>query len=478
MSFYSDLIGISPILVVSLTGLLVVILEALIKKGEMISFLVSIVGLLVSGILAIYTYPMYSTAFYGMVAVGGYASFFEFVLSVGALLTILLSKDYLMKRRINYGEFYILILFATAGMMFLASGTDLIITFLGLELMSISLYVISAFVRTDPKSNEAGLKYLLLGAFATGFFLFGITFIYGSTTTTNLRVISANFQNYQSDFLFWLGVAFLLIGFSFKVAAVPFHMWAPDAYEGAPTPASGFMSAVSKSAAFGAFVLVFIFGLNGTNENVRQAIGIIAVLSMALGNIIAISQTNVKRMLAYSSIAHAGYILIGIASANELGKQAVLYYSLAYILMQVGAFGIVSIVEKEENKSLDIKDYAGLGHRKPLIGVLMSIFMFALTGFPPFAGFVGKYYLFASALQAKMTWLAVAGVLATLVSVYYYLNVVVNMYLKEPSVEVVHNPDEMKVSIPGVIAILISGIGVFVIGILPTLVTRYFERLF
>ncbi len=478
MSFYFDLIGISPILVVSLTGLLVVILEALIKRGETISYFVSIIGLLIAAVLAIYTYPMYSSAFYGMVSVGGYASFFEFVLSVGALLTILLSKDYLIKRGINYGEFYILVLFATAGMMFLASGTDLIITFLGLELMSISLYVISAFVRTDPKSNEAGLKYLLLGAFATGFFLFGIAFIYGSTTTTNLRVISANFQNYQSDFLFWLGVAFLLIGFSFKVAAVPFHMWAPDAYEGAPTPASGFMSAVSKSAAFGAFVLVFIFGFNGTNEQVRQAIGVIAVLSMALGNIIAISQTNVKRMLAYSSIAHAGYILIGIASANELGKQAVLYYSLAYILMQVGAFGIVSIVEKDENKSLDIKDYAGLGHRRPLIGVLMSIFMFALTGFPPFAGFVGKYYLFASAVQAKMTWLAVAGVLATLVSVYYYLNVVVNMYLKEPLVEVAHNPDELKVSTSGIVAILISGISVFVIGILPTLVTRYFERLF
>ncbi len=478
MSFYFDLIGISPILVVSLTGLLVVILEALIKRGETISYFVSIIGLLIAAVLAIYTYPMYSSAFYRMVSVGGYASFFEFVLSVGALLTILLSKDYLVKRGINYGEFYILVLFATAGMMFLASGTDLIITFLGLELMSISLYVISAFVRTDPKSNEAGLKYLLLGAFATGFFLFGIAFIYGSTTTTNLRVISANFQNYQNDFLFWLGVAFLLIGFSFKVAAVPFHMWAPDAYEGAPTPASGFMSAVSKSAAFGAFVLVFIFGFNGTNDQVRQAIGVIAVLSMALGNIIAISQTNVKRMLAYSSIAHAGYILIGIASANELGKQAVLYYSLAYILMQVGAFGIVSIVEKDENKSLDIKDYAGLGHRRPLIGVLMSIFMFALTGFPPFAGFVGKYYLFASAVQAKMTWLAVAGVLATLVSVYYYLNVVVNMYLKEPSVEVAHNPDELKVSISGIVAILISGISVFVIGILPTLVTRYFERLF
>lgn len=478
MSFYSDLLGIAPVLVVSLTGLLVVILEALVKRGETVSYFISIVGLIIAGFLSIYTYPMYSSAFYGMVAVGGYASFFEFVLSVGALLTILLSKDYLVKRGINYGEFYILVLFATAGMMFLASGTDLIVTFLGLELMSISLYVISAFVRTDPKSNEAGLKYLLLGAFATGFFLFGIAFIYGSTTTTNLKVISANFQNYQSDFLFWLGVAFLVIGFSFKVAAVPFHMWAPDAYEGAPTPASGFMSAVSKSAAFGAFALVFIFGFNGANEQVRQAIGIIAVLSMALGNIIAISQTNVKRMLAYSSIAHAGYILIGIASANELGKQAVLYYSLAYILMQVGAFGVVSIVEKDENKSLEIKDYAGLGHRRPLIGILMSIFMFALTGFPPFAGFVGKYYLFASAVQAKMTWLAVAGVLATLVSVYYYLNVVVNMYLKEPSVEFARNPDELKVSISGIVAVLISGIGVFVIGIFPTFVTRYFERLF
>jgi len=478
MISYADLLGISPVLIVSLTGLIVVILEALIRKGEFVSYIVSIIGLLIAGFFAVYTYPMYSTSFNGMVAVGGYASFFQFILSFGALLTVLLSKDYLVKRRVNYGEFYILILFATAGMMFLASGTDLIITFLGLELMSISLYIISAFIRTDPRSSEAGLKYLLLGAFATGFFLFGIAFIYGSTATTNLRVISANFQVYQGDFLFWLGVAFLLVGFAFKVAAVPFHMWAPDAYEGAPTPASGFMSAVSKSAAFGAFVLVFIFGFNGTNEQIRQAIAIISVLSMALGNIIAISQTNVKRMLAYSSIAHAGYILIGIASANELGKQGVLYYSLSYILMQVGAFGVVSIIEKDENKSLEIKDYAGLGHRKPLIGILMSIFMFALTGFPPFAGFVGKYYLFVSAVYAKMTWLAVAGVLATLVSVYYYLNVVVNMYLKEPAVEISHNPDEPKTSISGILAILISAVGVFAIGIFPTLVTRYFEKLF
>lgn len=478
MSFYTDLIGTSPILTVSLAGLIVVILEALFKKSETISYIFSIISLIVAGFFSIYTYPMYSTAFNSMIAVGGYASFFDFVFCLGALLTILLSKDYLIKRKTNHGEFYILILFATAGMMFLASGLDLIITFLGIELMSISLYVLSGFVRTDPKSNEAGLKYLLLGAFATGFLLFGITFIYGSTTTTNLKIISANLQNYQSDFLFWLGVGFLLVGFSFKVAAVPFHMWAPDAYEGAPTPASGFMSAVSKSAAFGAFVLVFIFGLNGTNEQVRQAIAVISVLSMALGNIIAISQTNIKRMLAYSSIAHAGYILVGLASANELGKQGILYYSLAYVLMQVGAFGVVSIVEKEENKSLDIKDYAGLGHRKPLIGVLMSIFMFALTGFPPFAGFVGKYYLFASAVQAGMTWLAVAGVLATLVSVYYYLNVVVNMYLKEPAPETIHNPNEIKISISGAFAVLVSAIGVFITGILPTLVTKYFERLF
>ncbi len=478
MNFYNDLLGISPVLIVSLAGLIVVILEALFKKGETMSYFLSIISLILAGLFAIYTYPMYSTAFNGMVAVGGYASFFNFIFCVGALLTILLSKDYLAKRNINYGEFYILVLFATAGMMFLASGVDLIITFLGIELMSISLYVLAAFARTDPKSNEAGLKYLLLGAFATGFLLFGIAFIYGSTTTTNLKVISANFQNYQNDFLFWLGVGLLLVGFSFKVAAVPFHMWAPDVYEGAPTPASGFMSAVSKSAAFGAFVLVFIFGFNGTNEQVRYAIAIISVLSMALGNIIALSQTNIKRMLAYSSIAHAGYILIGLASANELGKQGVLYYSLAYILMQVGAFGIVSIVEREENKALNINDYAGLGHRKPLIGVLMSIFMFSLTGFPPFAGFVGKYYLFASAVQAKMTWLAVAGVLATLVSVYYYLNVVINMYLKEQPAEVLNNPEQEKISISSAFAVLISAIGIFIIGILPTLVTRYFEKLF
>ncbi len=478
MNFYTDLFGILPVLIVSSAGLIVIILEALLKRGETISYFLSIISLILAGLSAVYIYPMYSTAFNGMVAVGGYASFFNFIICVGALLTILLSKDYLEKRNINYGEFYILVLFATAGMMFLASGVDLIITFLGIELMSISLYVLAAFARTDPKSNEAGLKYLLLGAFATGFLLFGIAFIYGSTTTTNLKIISANFQNYQNDFLFWLGVGLLLVGFSFKVAAVPFHMWAPDVYEGAPTPASGFMSAVAKSAAFGAFVLVFIFGFHGTNEQVRNAIAVISVLSMGLGNIIAISQTNVKRMLAYSSIAHAGYILIGLASANELGKQGVLYYSLAYILMQVGAFGVVSIVEKEENKALNINDYTGLGHRKPLIGVLMSIFMFALTGFPPFAGFVGKYYLFASAVQAKMTWLAVAGVLATLISVYYYLNVVIHMYLKEQPAEVLNNPDETKISISGALAVLISAIGVFIIGILPTMVTRYFEKLF
>jgi NADH-quinone oxidoreductase subunit N len=478
MNLYQDLIGISPVVAVSLTALVVVLIEALLRKSENVSFWISVFGLLVSGYLAVYTYPMYSTAFNGMMAVGGYASFFDFVFVIGALLTILLSKDYLVKRRVNYGEFYVIILFATSGMMFLASGLDLIITFLGIELMSISLYVLSAFIRTDPRSNEAGLKYLLLGAFATGFLLFGIAFIYGSTATTNLKIISANFGNYQSDFLFWLGAGLILVGFSFKVAAVPFHMWAPDAYEGAPTPASGFMSAVSKASAFAAFVLVFIFGLNGANEEIRKAIALISSLSMILGNVIAISQTNIKRMLAYSSIAHAGYILIGLASANEMGKQGILYYSLAYVLMQVGAFGVASIVEKEEGKALEIKDYIGLGHRKPLLGVLMSVFMFALTGFPPFAGFVGKYYLFASAVQAGMTWLAVLGVVATLVSVYYYLNVVVNMYLKEPITETAVNPGDTEISIFGKVAILISSVGIFIIGILPSLVMKFFEKLF
>jgi NADH-quinone oxidoreductase subunit N len=470
---YSDLVGILPILSTTVLSLCLLALDAILRKGISVNLVIALIGILVGICCAVLTFPLKGTAFGGMIITGGYSSFFSIALLSAALLTIMLSKSYLEKQGIAFGEYYTLVCFATVGMMLMASGMDLIVIFLGLELMSICLYILSGFFRKRPKSNESALKYFLLGSFATGFLLYGIALVYGASGTTNLDRIFRSFPGLAQQTIFWIGSGLVIVGLSFKVAAFPFHMWVPDVYEGAPTTVSAFMSTGGKCAAFGAYILFLTFAVGSGNERIRDIIAVLSVSSMILGNMAAVSQNNIKRMLAYSSIAHAGYMLIGLAASNTLGRSGVLYYLISYTFMQIGAFGVVSIIERQDESNLEISDYAGLGVRRPFLAAMMSVFMFSLAGIPPFAGFFAKYYVFLAAINAGMTWLAIVGVLASLVSVYFYIGVVVSMYFRQ-----YENPKSVETAGLGLIALGISSLAVLVLGVLPSQVIEIANSLF
>ncbi len=469
----TDLLNILPILIVTVTALAILMLEITIKRAEPAVFVFSIAGLLAAMVSAIYLYPIRESAFYEMVNVGGFASFFHVVFIIITILTFLLSRQYIERMGIYHSEYYAMILFSLVGMMLIASSRDLLMLFIGIELMSISFYVLAGFMRGRLTSNESALKYFLLGAFATGFLVYGMALIYGASATTNLPAIAGQLDELFNSTIFWIGVAMLTMGFSFKVASVPFHMWAPDVYEGAPTTITAYMSTAGKAAAFSGFLIVVMYAFAGGTEKLQDLFAILAVCSMVVGNVIAISQHNLKRMLAYSSIAHAGYMLIGFAAASELGMSGVMFYVVAYGFMNIGAFGILSMVEYGENKNLTFDEYKGFASRKPFLAALMAIFMFSLSGIPPFAGFFGKYYIFISAIQEGYTWLAIAGVLASVVGVYYYIRVIVYMYFYDGDVTL-----EVEPSYIGIAALVISAIAVIQMGILPSTILRLTTGLF
>ncbi len=425
-----DIFALAPLLVLTATSLLVMLVEAVVKTSEKISYWLSLCGLVVSIVASFATVNLSGTTLQQMINVGGMGSIFSAMFSISALGTIILARDYLEREGAHFGEFYLLILFSTMGMVLMATAADLIIIFLGLELMSICFYVLAGFMRKRALSNESALKYFLLGAFATGFLLYGIALIYGASGSTKISFLVHNYGIISVSPFFWIGIGLLFIGLAFKVGGVPFHMWIPDVYQGAPTPVSGFMSTGGKAAAFAAIILVFLTSDTSLGDGVAKMIIIVSALSMIVGNIVAISQTNLKRMLAYSSIAHAGYILVGIAANNQIGKSGVIFYLFSYTFMNLGAFGILSLMEREE-KNLSYDDYSGLGFRHPVLAAFMSIFLFSLAGIPPFAGFFGKYYVFVAAIDAGLTWLAILGVLMSVVSVYYYLRLIVVMYFRE-----------------------------------------------
>ncbi len=470
---YSDLAGTLPLLIVSATVLLALVVKSLFKKSERTVLWLCIIGIFISAFFAVMTFPMNTTAYNDMVLVGGYASFFDVLFLGIGLLVLLLSESYLGKENINFGEFYVLVLLSILGMMILGSSADLITVFLGIELMSVSFYVLAGFERTRLTSNEAALKYLLLGAFATGFLLYGIALVYGTAGTTNLVRIAAQYPHLMTVPWHLIGIGLLLVGFAFKVAAVPFHMWVPDVYEGSPTTVTALMSTGGKAGAFSAFVLVFSAPMALHNHQLVIVVAVLSAASMIVGNLFGLAQKNLKRMLAYSSIAHAGYMLVGIASGISLGEQGILFYLVSYALTNLGAFGIVSILEREDGKHVSYEDYAGMGTRKPVLAALLSMFMFSLTGVPPFSGFVGKYYLFASAVESNLTWLAILGVITSLISAYYYLRVVVYMYFRDPvETEVVSIPRFAMVSL------LASGVGILLLGVIPSLVLDVTKLLF
>jgi NADH-quinone oxidoreductase subunit N len=464
--------SIAPLAAVTTLSIIILVIESLIKESEKPSYWVTVFGLIASIIVSIVTMQQRGTAFNNMITVGGYGNFFSVLFLVSALLTVVLSREYLLKLHRSFGEFYLLILFSTIGMILMASANDLIIVFLGIELMSVGLYVLAGFIRKQPTSNESSLKYFLLGAFATGFLLYGIALIYGSSGTTSIPFIVQNFTTLSASLLFWAGVGLLLIGLAFKVGAVPFHMWIPDVYQGSPTTVSGFMSTGAKAAAFSAFVLVFAHQFVGA-EKLQTALAVLAAASMILGNIVAIAQSNIKRMLAYSSIAHAGYMLIGLAAGNTMGKSGILFYLTSYMFVNIGAFGILSLLEREEGQNLTFEDYAGLGTKKPFLAAMMSVFMLSLAGIPPFGGFFGKYYIFISAVQANLTWLAIIGVLTSVISVYYYLRLIMVMYFNESTVEVGGSPTKSSF-----IVLALSTVAVIQLGIFPSSLLSIINTLF
>jgi NADH-quinone oxidoreductase subunit N len=405
--------------------------------------------------------------FNGSVLQDNFSLFFKGIFLIAAALTVLISDQYMQREECNQGELYPLILFATVGMMLMASGTDLMTIFLGLEVLSVSLYVLAGFNRKNIKSNEAGLKYFLLGAFSTGFLLYGMALTYGATGTTKVASISSYvIQNGAAggSLFFLAGMLLIGVGFSFKIAAAPFHMWTPDVYEGAPTPMTAFMSAGPKAAGFAAFLRVFYVAFPTLKADWSDLLWILAVLTMTVGNIIALSQDNIKRMLAYSSIAHAGYALVGFAAGNPEGVTGIMFYMISYAFMNIGAFAIIILVGKKGEENNNVSDYAGFGFKHPVLGVAMTLFLFSLAGMPPTAGFIGKFYLFSAAIKSGYTWLAIIGVLNSAASVYYYLRVMVFMYMKNP----VEEFDWMKVTPAFMLCIAASAAGVLIPGIIPS----------
>lgn len=408
-------------------------------------------------------------SFNGMWVVDNFGRFFKLIFLLGTGLTILVSIKYVQDEAMQYGEYFALILFATIGMMIMASGAELITIFLGIELMSISLYVLAGYTRARMISNESALKYFVLGSFATGFLLYGIALLYGSTGTTDIKAISRFIATtgFRSPTLI-MGMAMLVIGFGFKAALVPFHMWTPDVYEGAPAPITGFMSAGPKAAAFAAFIRIFMEGLPSLQVEWTAVIWIIAVLTMSVGNIIALVQDNIKRMLAYSSIAHAGYVLVAFLSAGELGITSILYYMLAYTFMNIGAFAVIILLGGRGEERIYIQDYRGLGYKYPYTAIAMSLFLFSLAGIPPTGGFMGKFYIFSAAIKEGYIGLAIIGVMNSVVSVYYYLRVTVAMYMEVPSTTKESDTPALIFSPALVLAIFISVYGVLSLGLFPS----------
>ena len=459
-----DFISLAPVLVLSVFAMGVLLLDLFAGKNKSGLVFVSLIGLLMAAISAFAKGDLPAHSFGGSYVVDHLSICFTMIFCMSSALAILLSVEYNKRVNIRIGEYYSLILFCTVGMILLASSTDLIMIFLGIEIVSICLYVLAGIRRDDPKSNEAALKYFLLGAFATGFLLYGMTLMYGTTGTTKLVEIAKllNTGEVSSQPLLMMGVIMLVIGFGFKVASVPFHMWAPDVYQGAPSPVTAFMAVGPKAAAFAAFFRVFAEGLQELAPSWNVILSVVAVITMFVGNLGAILQTNIKRLMAYSSVSHVGYILIAIIAMNSLGSASLLFYMLVYAFMIFGVFGIIILMGREGNENLELDNYSGLGFRYPLLALCMSIFLLSLGGMPPLAGFIAKFYIFQAALNEGYVILVVFAVLNSAISFYYYLKVIVYMYMREPA-------EEMQISMAPItiLVIAIGMLGTLELGLFP-----------
>lgn len=458
-----DLLPLLPFLTLIASGLVLMLLDLMLpQRDRLIGWLSAVVYVaalvqtlaLWGGEWAIFT-PRDGSA---MLLIDNFSNFLNIIFLLTGALSVLLAVNYLDRLNLQRAEFYYLMMFSISGMMLMGMANDLILVFLALELLSIPLYVLSGFARPDVASEESAMKYFLLGAFSSGFLLFGIALIYGATASTALPAVLEGLQSGQA--LGAAGVALMLVGFGFKVAAAPFHMWTPDVYEGAPTVVTAFMSVGAKVGGFAAMMRVFISALPELGSTWVPAVAVIAALTMIIGNVLAIAQQNVKRMLAYSSIAHAGYILIAVAAAVDSpdAVPAGLFYMLAYLFTNIGAFAVVMAVERRQGGGLQLDDYKGLARRSPALALALAYFMLSLTGVPPTGGFTGKFFLFRSAVEAELIWLAIVGVVTSVISGYFYLRLVYLSFMYDGEGEVAAPPALNLVVGLTVVATLLLGL--------------------
>ncbi|MEE8395115.1 MAG: NADH-quinone oxidoreductase subunit N [bacterium] len=464
-----DFLSILPETILIVMGMVVVVIE-LFGTGRDTRNLayLALLSLATAALADVFLLGRNLEGFFGSVAADDFSIAFELIILLATALTVLLSVGYLEDRDMHHGEYYSLLLFAATGAMFLVSGMDLLIIFIGLEILSISSYILCGMIQHDPRSNESALKYFLLGAFSTGFLLYGIALLYGATGSIHLRAIRAAFE--QPDAFanpyFAFGLGFILVGFGFKIALVPFHMWTPDVYEGAPTTITAFLSTGPKAAGFAALIRILFEGMAPAQAEWSQVLWLLAAVTMTVGNVVALQQDNIKRMLAYSSIAHAGYILVALVAGGAEGLAAVVFYTLAYTLMTFGAFGVLILASDKERERVTFADYAGYAYLSPVLAAAMFLFMLSLAGIPLTAGFAGKFQIFKTVIERGFYWLAVIGVLNSVVSLYYYLRLVVVMYMQPATAQSIDRPAQP--SVPLYLAIAAAFFGVLYLGIFPS----------
>jgi NADH-quinone oxidoreductase subunit N len=462
-----DYIRILPELVLSVFGIIVMMIDPLIREqgSKKPLGIIAIVGTLAGLAATAFQSGFYGNAFYNAIRVDTFSVFFHVVVLLIALVVLLTSLEYLEVQRIRSGEYYALVLFGTVGMMLMSSAVELVLIFIALEISSISTYILAGMRRRAAESAEASLKYFLLGSFATAFFLYGVALVFGATGTTNVYGI-AQYLQAHSSLLVYLAVGLMFVGLGFKVASAPFHVWTPDVYEGSPAPVVAFMSTGPKAAAFAVLLRVlFATGAPGW----FWMIWVSAVLSMTLGNIGALVQQNVKRLLAYSSIAHAGYLLVAFAAASQVGISAAIFYAASYAAMNVGAFAVISHFASTGEKYVTLDDYAGLGRRSPLLAAILTIFLLSLIGIPVTGGFFAKFYVFSAALQSHLVGLTIIGVMNSAIAAYYYLRVIVYMYMRDERGEI----PVARIPAGLGIGLTISLIATIYLGVLPGRILYY-----
>jgi NADH-quinone oxidoreductase subunit N len=471
----AEYVRILPEIILTLVGVLIMFLETVTtEKQKSIFAPLAILGLLgaLAGAFAAYGDP--GAAFQNMLIVDGFATFFRVLVIGVGLLAVLSSAGYLRQENSRGGEFYALILFSIVGQSVMASANELIMIFIGLEISSIASYILAGYLRDDPRNNESALKYFLLGSFATAFLLYGVAWIYGTTGSTNLMEIRRVLLNGAEPLaLAGIAAALLFVGFAFKISAVPFQSWAPDVYQGAPAPVSAFLSVGPKAAAFAILLRVFMTAFGPIASTWMPFVWGVALATMTVGNFAAILQSNIKRLLAYSSIAHAGYVLVAVTANSGAGSAAAMFYLAAYAFTNIGAFAVVTYFARKGEKYVAVDDFSGLAQRNPAMAAMLSIFLLSLIGVPLTGGFFGKFYIFKAALDSNLIWLTVLGLLNSAVAAYYYLRILVVMYFKEPG----ESAENLPPAGPALqIAVYASALGTLVLGIFPSWVLEFASR--